>query len=119
MTRTILLGMAAIAVCITGCAGRDPKYIASSAPWDTSLSCEQIHYMVASNERDIADLEIENSNKTVSNVAWFVGGLFVWPAWLMMDVKGAQAKEIAGYRARNEMLTDRAIIACNQVASSR
>jgi hypothetical protein len=73
--------------------------------------------MVAGNETEIANLEVEDSSKTASNVGWFVGGIFIWPAWLMMDLKGAQKKEIAGYRERNEVLRQQAIRTCNpQVA---
>jgi len=74
--------------------------------------------VIAGNEREIADLEIEDSNKTTQNVGWFIGGIFVFPAWYMMDLKGAQKKEIAGYRARNEVLSQQAIRTCNQIATN-
>lgn len=106
------------AMVLTSCAGRDPQHIASTAAWDASLTCDQVRYMIAGNEREIADLQIEDSNKTASNVGWFVGGILIWPAWLMMDLKGAQKKEIADYRARNEVLSQQAVRTCNpQVAA--
>jgi hypothetical protein len=118
MKRKPLAALVALSIGAAGCAGRDPHYIASTAAWDQSLTCEQIQYMMANNEREIADLEIEQSNNTMHNVGWFVGGLLVWPAWLMMDIKGAQKKEIAGYRARNEVLSEQAARACVRVADS-
>ena len=118
MTAKSVVAVAAIATGLASCAGRDPHHVAATAPWDATLSCEQIQYMIAGNEREIADLEIEDSNKTSHNVGWFIGGIFVLPAWFMMDLKGAQKKEIAGYRARNEVLSQQAIRNCNQVAQN-
>lgn len=111
--RSVLVPLAALAA-LTACAGRDPQPVALSQPADPALTCEQVRAEIAQNDQKIAALGSEQGQKVAQNVAAGVAGLIIWPAWFLMDFKGAATADKASYESRNAQLATLATQRCNQ-----
>ena len=68
------------------------------------MTCQTINNEMSMNSSKIASLSAEQSSTTGSNIAVGIGGLFLWPVWFALDLKGAAATEKASYEQRNNNL---------------
>jgi len=94
----------ALAVSLAGCAGRDPQLELISKPNDSRLSCRQIK---AEQTTLLNKMQMASSGKSDSNIHNVVAGaagLIFIPAWVFLDLKGADAKELRSQQARHNQL---------------
>lgn len=89
---------------LAGCAGRTPNPVQMYQPGDDGLSCKGLRIQMGYCEEQIATL-LPNSNKTASNVALGVVGVFLIFPWFFMDFSEADIIEVNAWRARNNYLT--------------
>ena len=93
-------------VLLAGCAGRAPDPVATASATDTNLTCAQIEQRLESNRYQITELGRERGAKVAQNVAAGVAGLFIWPAWFLMDFQGTAKIEQEALEQRISHLTD-------------
>lgn len=104
MIKKILCGICLV-ILLAGCAGRAANPVSVRQFGDEHKSCALISNEMRQIETNIQRL-IPESNKTGKNVALGIGGLFVWPAWLFMDLSNAEKEEINAYRMRYDHLAN-------------
>lgn len=104
--------VAALALVLAACAGRDPQPIATVQPEDATSDCAMISAEIQANNIKIKELADEQGIKVAQNVAAGVVGLVIWPVWFGMDFKGAAAKDLAALQSRQEYLTQLAAQRC-------
>jgi hypothetical protein len=89
---------------LASCAGRAPQPVAVTSPMDTIATCAFMQGEIAANQHKITQIEGQKTGKVVQNVAAGVAGLFIWPLWFAMDLRGVNATEIKALEARNGYL---------------
>src|SRR5690606_33755103 len=90
-------------VSLVGCAGRTANPVMVYQQGDEQKTCQAISSEIRTIENNIQRL-IPESEKTGKNIALGVAGLFVWPAWLFMDLSNAEKEEINAFRNRHDRL---------------
>jgi hypothetical protein len=98
------LGVVALALVLSACAGRDPHPIAVVQPQDAQSDCAMIRAEIEANNVQAEKLADENHAKIAQNVAAGVVGVVVWPVWFAMDAKGAAGTEMDALKARQQYL---------------
>lgn len=88
---------------LAGCAGRAANPVTINQLGDDNKSCHALKSELRSIESNIQRL-IPDSDKTGKNIALGIAGVFVWPAWLFMDLSSAEKQEINAYRTRYDHL---------------
>lgn len=101
LKKIITIGV--ISALLAGCAGRAANPVMIRQSNDNLKSCSLLNSEMSQIERNIQRL-IPESDKTGKNVALGIGGLFLWPAWLFMDLSNAEKEEINAYRMRYDHL---------------
>ncbi len=112
-----MLSVAAFALMLSGCAGRDPHPVAVVQPQDAQSDCAMIRAEIEANNVQAEKLAAENHAKIAQNVAAGVVGVVVWPVWFAMDAKGAAGTEMDALKARQEYLASLAQQRCTQPAA--
>jgi hypothetical protein len=97
------ISLLCISAILTGCAGRAANPVMVRQMGDNHKSCQMIQREISSIETNIQTL-VPQSDKTGKNVALGIGGLFIWPMWLFMDLSSAEKEEINAYRMRHDHL---------------
>tara|TARA_R110002110_G_scaffold33533_1_gene114734 strand:- start:54749 stop:55195 length:447 start_codon:yes stop_codon:yes gene_type:complete len=97
------ISLLCVSAILAGCAGRAANPVTVRQMNDNNKSCSMIQYEMSSIENNIQTL-IPQSDKTGKNVALGIGGLFIWPMWLFMDLSSAEKEEINAYRMRHDHL---------------
>lgn len=87
-----------------GCAGRAPAPVAVVQPVDQTMGCTAISAEAQANAAKMQELAGEQGGKAAQNIAAGVVGLFVWPAWFLMDLQGSASTETAALNSRNQYL---------------
>ena len=113
MSRRLSVALLATAA-LAACAGRNPQPVALSQPGDIVASCEQLRAEMAQNDQKIADLGSEQGQKVAQNIAAGVAGIIIWPAWFLMDFKGAATADKASYEQRQAQVATLATQRCSQ-----
>jgi hypothetical protein len=98
------LSVAAFALVLSACAGRDPHPVAVVQPQDAQSDCAMIRAEIEANNVQVEKLADENHAKIAQNVAAGVVGVVVWPVWFAMDAKGAAGTEMDALKARQQYL---------------
>jgi hypothetical protein len=98
------LGVVALALVLSACAGRDPHPIAVVQPQDAQSDCAMVRAEIEANNVQAEKLADENHAKIAQNVAAGVVGVVVWPVWFAMDAKGAAGTEMDALKARQQYL---------------
>lgn len=101
--KTKIISSLLIAATIAGCAGRSANPVMVSQFGDEAKTCQAIRSELTSIENNVQRL-VPQTQKTGKNAALGVAGLFVWPAWLFMDLSTAEKEEINAFRARHDHL---------------
>jgi hypothetical protein len=109
MTKTML---AALALALAGCAGRDPQPIATVQATDANATCAMIGAEIEANNIKVKELAGEEGAKVAQNVAAGAAGIFIPVLWFGMDFKGAAGKEVAALQARQQYLATLATERC-------
>ncbi len=97
------ISLICISMILTGCAGRAANPVAVHQMSDNHKSCQMLKREISSIEMNIQNL-VPQADKTGKNVALGIGGLFIWPMWLFMDLSSAEKEEINAYRMRHSHL---------------
>src|SRR5947207_6949911 len=105
MRVVIVAVIAASAVALCACAGRDPQPIATVQVQDSAATCIQIRAEIEANNQKTQQLANEQGWKVAQNVGAGVVGLVIWPVWFGMDFKDAAGKDAAALQARQQYLT--------------
>jgi hypothetical protein len=118
LTNTILRAAALAATLALGaCGGRAAMPVATVAPGDNLLSCDQITAMVSGNESQIAALAQEERRARAGNVAiGVVGAVLFWPALFALDTTNTEQVEMASLRSRNGYLASLGAQRCQEPA---
>jgi hypothetical protein len=82
-----------------GCAGRTPNPVSAYQYGDDKKSCNALKAELANIEGEIQS-KLPNSDKTGSNVALGVAGVFLLVPWFFMDFSRADQVEIEALRRR-------------------
>jgi len=98
-----IISLLCISLILTGCAGRAANPVMVHQPNDNYKSCQMLQREISTIEMNIQKL-IPEADKTSKNVALGIGGLFIWPMWLFMDLSSAEKEEINAYRMRHDHL---------------
>ena len=93
----------ALCIGVAGCAGRTPNPVQSYQYGDDKKSCNTLKAEISSLEAEIA-AKIPDSNKTGSNVALGVAGVFLIVPWFFMDFSKADQVEVEALRRRYNSL---------------
>lgn len=104
--------VAALAACVSACAGRDPNPVATVQMQDQTASCTQITAEIQANNIKMKELADEQGAKVAQNVITGVGGILIPVLWFGMDWKGAANKDAAALQARQQYLTTLATEKC-------
>src|SRR2546423_7580650 len=112
MRVVIVAVIAASAVALCACAGRDPQPIATVQVQDSAATCIQIRAEIEANNAKVQQLANEQGWKVAQNVGAGVIGLVLWPVWFGMDFKDAAGKEAAALQARQQYLATIATERC-------
>lgn len=97
----------AASVVLSACGGREPMPVQVVRVSDQSLTCQQISAEIRSNERLLADLDVEQDERTGRNAAAVIAGVILFaPILFAMDVKDAAGKEAAALEERNRYLSE-------------
>jgi len=99
-----VLATVAVAVALSGCAGRAPQPVAVVQPQDRYADCPAIFAEVQADNKKIQDLAGEQGGKVAQNIAAGVVGLFIWPVWFGMDFQGTAGKEVDALTSRQQYL---------------
>jgi hypothetical protein len=118
MKSTKFIALACIAAMISGCAGRAANPVAIHQFGDDGKSCQALKGELRNIENSVQRL-VPQSEKTGKNVALGVVGVFVWPAWLFMDLSSAEKEEINAYRNRHDHLVSIAEAKQCQIKTAR
>ena len=87
---------------LVACGGRDAHPVDATTTLDDQLDCEHLRAERQINDARIADLRGEKGDATDNNVRGVVASVGV--GLVMLDVSGAQGKEISAYQERNKVL---------------
>jgi hypothetical protein len=112
-----MLSVAAFALVLSACAGRDPHPVSVVQAQDAQSDCAMIRAEIEANNVQAGKLAEENHAKIAQNVAAGVVGVVVWPVWFAMDAKGAAGTEMDALKARQEYLASLAQQRCAQPAA--
>lgn len=94
----------AVAILLSGCAGRAPAPVQVVQTQDRYSDCAAIMAEVQANNQRISELGSEQGWKVAQNVAAGVAGLFVPILWFGMDFQGAAGTEQAALQSRQQYL---------------
>src|ERR1700722_8825379 len=116
-SRRAKLSIAAFAVVLSACAGRDPHPVAVVQPQDAQSDCAMIRAEIEANNVQAEKLAEENHAKIAQNVAAGIVGVVIWPVWFAMDAKGAAGTEMDALKSRQQYLATLAEQRCAQPAA--
>ena len=102
----------AVAVALSGCAGRAPAPVPVVQMQDRYANCTAIMAEVNANDQRISELGSEQGSKVAQNVVVGVAGLFIPILWFGMDFQGAAGTEQASLQARQQYLASLAEERC-------
>lgn len=98
--------VAAAAMVLAACAGRDAVPVAQVQPHDNDLSCEQIVAEQQDINNKVAALQRQKDEAHDSNVAiGAIGAILFWPALFALDTGDAEDVEMRAYRSRSQHLS--------------
>jgi len=99
-----VLGVAALCVALSGCAGRAPAPVAVVQPQDRFMDCPAILAEVNANNAKVQQLASDQGLKTTQNVVAGVAGFVIPVLWFGMDFQGTADKETQALQARQQYL---------------
>lgn len=100
--------IAAAALLLGSCAGRDARPVAISQPQDATMACAQIQAEITGNNQLISDLGSERGAKVAQNAIVGVAGIIVPVLWFAMDFKGAATTDQGALKQRDIYLASMA-----------
>ena len=100
-----IVGIVALSVALTGCAGRAPAPVAVIQPTDRYMDCTAILAEVSANNERVKQLASDKGLKTTQNVVAGVAGIFIPVLWFGMDFQGTADTEITALQSRQQYLS--------------
>jgi hypothetical protein len=107
----------ALAVTLSGCAGRPPAPVQVVQTQDQYANCAAIMAEVQADNQRISELGSEQGAKVAQNVVAGVAGLFIPVLWFGMDFQGAAGTEQAALQSRQQYLASLAQERCRGQAA--
>lgn len=102
---SILIGLIAIGMVVSGCAGREPNPVALYQYGDEKKPCPHLKAEISELQSDIQRKIKKCDNTQGKNVALGVtGAILFWPALFFMDLSDADQVELEALRKRHNAL---------------